>query len=71
MVTCNEHPTCLSDYSTWSYVYEYPEDSKSGLEVMSWILNGLTAAAGLFLTFKFIKLHRAGYLEVPSATMDV
>ena len=67
--TCNEHSDCLSDYCAWSYVCENPEDLKSGLGVMSWILIGLVVAAGLFLTFKFVKQRRAGYTEVLS--MDV
>jgi len=67
--TCNEHSDCLSDYCAWSYVCENPEDLKSGLGVMSWILIGLVIAAGLFLTFKFVKQRRAGYSEVLS--MDV
>lgn len=69
--TCNEHSDCLSGYCGWDYICEMPGDEKNGIGPIAWVLIGLIAAAGLFLTYKFCKQRRDGYSEVPSTTMDV
>jgi hypothetical protein len=81
--SCNEDSDCKSNYCSWSFVCEdvtaksmhslvVPEEQEGGgIGGMTWFLLALIAAVGIYLTHKFIKERRAGYDELPTATMDV
>eukprot|EP00545_Synedropsis_sp_CCMP1620_P002744 CAMPEP_0119008414 /NCGR_PEP_ID=MMETSP1176-20130426/3675_1 /TAXON_ID=265551 /ORGANISM="Synedropsis recta cf, Strain CCMP1620" /LENGTH=483 /DNA_ID=CAMNT_0006960739 /DNA_START=67 /DNA_END=1518 /DNA_ORIENTATION=- len=75
--SCNEHSDCKSSYCSWNFICEdsskssATEDGGGGLGGVTWALITVLAAGGIYLTHKFIKQRRAGYDEVPTATIDV
>ena len=69
--TCNEHSDCQSNYCGWSFVCEMPVDEKSKVGPFVWVLVGVVALAGLWLTWKFYQQRHDGYEELGSTTMDV
>ena len=78
--SCNEDSDCLSDNCAWSFRCEMKKGgwwgsagpgnpSSNGAPWSNFsIIVGLVGAAGFIL---FVKQRRAGYLEVPSGSMEV